>query len=73
MTSVYMYTHFYQRKHKNIFKKIRNNCHLYYQGIFGTIQPDQMQAFNSLFVLVFIPLFEEIIYPILNRYNCLTK
>ncbi|CAF4338918.1 unnamed protein product, partial [Adineta steineri] len=40
-------------------------------GPFGTIQPDQMQALNSLFVLLFIPLFEEVIYPAFARCNLL--
>lgn len=32
-----------------------------------TIQPDQMQTLNSVLVLIFIPLFESVIYPILAR------
>ncbi|UJR26670.1 hypothetical protein I4U23_007987 [Adineta vaga] len=42
-------------------------------GPFGTIQPDQIQALNSFFVLLFIPLFEEIIYPGLARFNLLIR
>ncbi|CAF0883312.1 unnamed protein product [Adineta steineri] len=42
-------------------------------GPFGTIQPDQMQALNSLFVLLFIPLFEEVIYPAFARCNLLIR
>ncbi|CAF4078599.1 unnamed protein product [Rotaria sp. Silwood2] len=42
-------------------------------GPFGTIQPDQMQALNSLFVLLFIPLFEEVIYPACARCNFLIR
>ena len=43
------------------------------QGPFGTIEPDQIQALNSIFVLIFIPLFEEIIYPALARFNLLIR
>ncbi|CAF3600406.1 unnamed protein product [Rotaria sp. Silwood1] len=42
-------------------------------GPLGTIQPDQMQALNSLFVLLFIPLFEEVIYPACARCNFLIR
>ncbi|CAF0868412.1 unnamed protein product [Rotaria sordida] len=42
-------------------------------GPLGIIQPDQMQACNSLFVLLFIPLFEEIIYPACARCNFLIR
>ncbi|CAF1448991.1 unnamed protein product [Adineta ricciae] len=42
-------------------------------GPFGTIQPDQMQAMNSFFVLLFIPMFEEVIYPAFARCNLLIK
>lgn len=34
---------------------------------FYVIKPDQMQMINPLLILVFIPLFETIIYPILNK------
>ena len=43
------------------------------QGGLGRIEPDQMQALNSLFILLFIPLFEEVIYPIFARWNLLIK
>ncbi|XP_014274044.1 peptide transporter family 1 isoform X3 [Halyomorpha halys] len=32
-----------------------------------TIQPDQMQTLNSVLVLIFIPLFESVVYPILAK------
>lgn len=38
-----------------------------------TIQPDQMQALNSILILFFIPLFEEVIYPLCARCNFLVK
>lgn len=34
---------------------------------FIDIKPDQMQLANSLFVLTFIPLFNYLLYPILNK------
>lgn len=40
---------------------------------FYTILPDQMQVVNPLLILIFIPLFQYIIYPILNKFNLLTK
>ena len=33
----------------------------------GTMKPDQMQAFNPLFIIILIPLFETVIYPLLRR------
>lgn len=36
-------------------------------GFLGTIKPDQMQAFNPLFIIILIPLFETVIYPLLRR------
>ena len=36
-------------------------------GFLGTIKPDQMQALNALFILLLIPLFEGVVYPILQR------
>jgi len=42
-------------------------------GGLGTIQPDQMQALNSFFVLLFIPIFEEVIYPMFARCNFLIR
>ncbi|XP_076304131.1 solute carrier family 15 member 1-like isoform X2 [Tachypleus tridentatus] len=38
-----------------------------------SIKPDQMQVINPLLIVVFIPLFEYIIYPILAKCNCLTR
>ncbi|CAB4032363.1 solute carrier family 15 member 1-like isoform X1 [Paramuricea clavata] len=32
-----------------------------------TVKPDQMQALNPIFILVLIPIFERIIYPILRK------
>ena len=36
-------------------------------GFLGTIKPDQMQAFNPLFIIILIPLFETVVYPLLKR------
>lgn len=36
-------------------------------GFLGTMKPDQMQAFNPLFIIILIPLFETVIYPLLRR------
>lgn len=32
-----------------------------------TMKPDQMQVMNPLFVLLFIPFFEGIVYPIIGK------
>jgi len=32
-----------------------------------TIKPDQMQVMNPLLILLFIPLFETVVYPILAK------
>ena len=37
------------------------------------LQPDQMQALNPILILVFIPIFETIIYPIFGKCNLLKK
>ncbi|KAB0790799.1 hypothetical protein PPYR_15309 [Photinus pyralis] len=37
-----------------------------------TILPDQMQVINPLLILAFIPLFQYVIYPILNKCKILT-
>lgn len=39
---------------------------------FYTILPDQMQVINPFLILVFIPLFEYVIYPAMNKCNFLT-
>lgn len=31
------------------------------------IKPDQMHLINPLFVLIFIPLFNAVVYPLLNK------
>ena len=36
-------------------------------GFLGTIKPDQMQALNALFIILLIPLFEGMVYPLLKR------
>ncbi|GAB6029276.1 hypothetical protein CHUAL_005041 [Chamberlinius hualienensis] len=38
-----------------------------------TIQPDQMQVVNPLLILLFIPVFDSAIYPLLTRCGFLTK
>lgn len=40
---------------------------------FYTILPDQMQVVNPLLILIFIPLFQYGIYPMLNKCNVLKK
>ena len=37
------------------------------------IQPDQMQALNPILILVFIPIFEIIIYPLFAKCHLLKK
>ena len=36
-------------------------------GFLGTIKPDQMQALNALFIILLIPLFEGVVYPLFKR------
>lgn len=36
-------------------------------GFLGTIKPDQMQALNALFIILLIPLFEGVVYPLSKR------
>ena len=36
-------------------------------GFLGTIKPQQMQALNPLFIIILIPLFETVVYPLLKR------
>ena len=31
------------------------------------VKPDQMQMFNSIFVLLLIPTFDRLVYPLLRR------
>lgn len=38
-----------------------------------TIKPDQMQVVNPLLILLFLPLFETVVYPALNRAHLLTR
>jgi solute carrier family 15 oligopeptide transporter 1 len=38
-----------------------------------TIKPDQMQDINPLLIMVFIPLFDLVIYPWLGRRHLLEK
>jgi len=37
------------------------------------IKPDQMQLINPAFILILIPLFDQIIYPFLAKFNLLKK
>ena len=37
------------------------------------LQPDQMQALNPILILVFIPIFETIVYPIFGKCKLLKK
>ncbi|XP_052826940.1 peptide transporter family 2 [Octopus bimaculoides] len=36
-------------------------------GHLGTLKPDQMQAINPILIILLIPLFETVIYPLLDR------
>ncbi|KAG8230076.1 hypothetical protein J437_LFUL009195 [Ladona fulva] len=38
-----------------------------------TLKPDQMQVVNPLLILLFIPFFESVIYPLFAKCNLLTK
>ena len=38
-----------------------------------TLLPDQIQALNPILVLLLIPLFNYIIYPLLAKFNLLTR
>lgn len=38
-----------------------------------TIQPDQMQVINPFLILLFIPIFETVIYPLLAKLGLLKK
>ncbi|XP_068085121.1 peptide transporter family 1 isoform X2 [Anabrus simplex] len=38
-----------------------------------SLKPDQMQVVNPLLILIFIPIFETGIYPLLSKCNLLTK
>ncbi|XP_075230334.1 peptide transporter family 1-like [Lycorma delicatula] len=38
-----------------------------------TLKPEQMQVMNPLLILVFIPLFESVLYPLLARCQLLTR
>ena len=37
------------------------------------IKPDQMQLFNPAFILILIPLFDQIVYPLFAKINFLNK
>lgn len=36
-------------------------------GPFGYLKPDQIQSINAFLILAFIPLFDMIVYPILDK------
>jgi len=44
-------------------------------GTFGStrIKPDQMQIVNPILVMVFIPIFDKIVYPFFAKFNLLKK
>lgn len=42
-------------------------------GALGTIKPDQVQALNPVFILIMIPIFETVIYPLLRKCNLLVR
>lgn len=37
------------------------------------VKPDQMQVISSLLVLLMIPVFESLVYPLLGKCNLLTR
>ena len=37
------------------------------------VKPDQMQVVNPLLILLFLPLFETVVYPLLNKMHLLTR
>ena len=37
------------------------------------VLPDQMPAVNAFLIIVFIPLFESVIYPLFAKCNLLTR
>jgi len=39
----------------------------------GTIKPDQMQVVNPILVLILLPLFDRVVYPIFNKFGLLKK
>jgi len=39
----------------------------------GTIKPDQMQVVNPILVLIMLPLFDRVIYPVFNKFGLLKK
>lgn len=39
----------------------------------ATIKPDQMQSINAILIVIMIPIFEYGIYPILSKFNILTR
>lgn len=38
-------------------------------GFLGTLKPDQMQALNPILVIALIPLFDKVIYPLLDKHK----
>ncbi|XP_054707917.1 solute carrier family 15 member 1-like [Uloborus diversus] len=44
-------------------------------GVIGNFQikPDQMQVMNPIFIILFIPLFDFVIYPLLDKFKLLQK
>ena len=39
----------------------------------GTIKPDQMQVVNPILVLIMLPLFDRVVYPVFNKFGLLKK
>eukprot|EP00794_Sanderia_malayensis_P017454 gene17454-19200_t len=42
-------------------------------GALGTLKPDQLQALNPVFVMILIPFFETIVYPLADKCKLLRK
>lgn len=42
-------------------------------GALGTIKPDQVQALNPVFILIMIPIFETVIYPVMKKCNLFVR
>ncbi len=37
-----------------------------------SVKPDQLQIVNALMILLLVPIFDSIVYPIFTKYNLLT-
>ncbi|XP_021365386.1 solute carrier family 15 member 1-like isoform X1 [Mizuhopecten yessoensis] len=42
-------------------------------GVFGRLKPDQVMALNPLLIIILIPLFEQVIYPLCDKCGILNR